>query len=161
MRKTWFVVASLSALMLSSAAVVQATLQPTRTVPLDRQVLALIPYDEMHVNGWLPVGGWAPSDGPGYIAEGGIAVTLSVTLSGAPAEFRVVQEVPVKRDYEYRTMRPGIVRFDPGDGTQSFSFTFVAKTDGRPRQLNLWWRSPTSTSVQLHRGTVVIQYGQA
>jgi len=159
MRKAWIGIAVVAALVLTSVGIVRAGVYPYRSLELDRQNIGLIPKHDTIRTNFFPVRFWGPSNGPRVVATGGIAVTLSVTISGGPAEFRVVQEVGA--DYEERTMRPGTVRFDPGSGKESFSFTFVTGTGGEGRNINLFWRSPTGAPVTLHGGSVVIQYAAA
>ena len=107
--------------------------------------------------GWAQIGGWSFSDGMSFEARSGISATLSVTVSGAPAEFRIVMEVPEK-DWAQRVMKPGSVHFDPQGGTGSFSYTFVAGVGPGAYTINLLWRSPTGIQTNLDDGSLVVQY---
>lgn len=159
MRKAWIGIAVVAALVLASVGIVRAGVYPSRSLELDRQNIGLILKHDTIRTDFFPMRSWGPSSGPRIFATGGIAVTLSVTISGGPAEFRVVQEVGSK--FEERTMRPGTVRFEPGSGKESFSFTFVTGAGGEGRNVNLFWRSPTGAPVTMHGGSVVIQYAAA
>jgi hypothetical protein len=81
-----------------------------------------------------------------------------VTVAGGPAAFKVVLEVG--KHFVQRGMNPPVV-FNPGTGTESFSYTFVASLPPSGETFNLYWRSPTGVPVTLRRGTVVLQYDQA
>jgi hypothetical protein len=96
----------------------------------------------------------------GINARGGLAATLSVTVSGAPVRFRIAIE-DVERDFRITYMKPASVVFDPGAGTGSFSFTFVKDLSRGPYTVNIEWRSPTGAPVTLVAGSVVLQYGSA
>jgi hypothetical protein len=81
-----------------------------------------------------------------------VTASVSVTVSGAPVEFRViidgVPEAP---------MKPGPARFVPS-GTESFSYDFVGRTApfeaDDSHAFNVQWRSPTGGNVTLRRGVL-------
>jgi hypothetical protein len=85
-----------------------------------------------------------------------VTATLSVTVRGAPVAFRgVIDGVPEA------PMRPGSARFVP-DGTESFSYTFVARTApfeaDDTHRFDMQWRSPTGAPVTLRRGALNLLY---
>lgn len=87
----------------------------------------------------------------------GFSVSLTATLSGAPAYFRVLMDGgPV--------LAPLGVRFDPGaDGRpHTFSATFVGHAgtfEGSDLHgLEVQWRSPSSRAVTLGRGAANVLY---
>ncbi len=162
MRRTWLVLTGLvtaSALVLA-ASVVHAGIWPTGR-PLDRQLLAPIEAampQTTHATRWSPLAGYSYSDGPVIRARSGIAVTLSVTVRGAPVAFRVVLE-DVDHDFRLVVMKPGGVRFEAGAQTESFSYTFVLQgVRPGPYTVNLLWRTPTGVPVTMIEGTEVVQY---
>jgi hypothetical protein len=149
-----------TALVLVASVGVRATLDQYRDRPLDRQNLGLIRSTTTDSTPWTVVPGWGFSDGAGVSVRGGLAATLSVTVSGAPVRFRMVIE-DVERDYRVIYMKPTSVVFDPGAGTGSFSYTFVKDLSRGPYTVNIEWRSPTGAPVTLATGSVVLQYGSA
>ncbi len=97
---------------------------------------------------------WAAAPGLGNLAvcaKGQVSATVSVVLSGGPAEFRMDFDGGPK-------MKPRVARFDPGATTNSFSFTFIAHvaafeaSDGH--LFTVEWRSPTGAAITLKRGDV-------
>jgi hypothetical protein len=84
-----------------------------------------------------------------------VSATLSVTLRGAPARFRVIIDTPEG------PMRPGSVRFVPS-GTESFSYTFVRATipfeDDDTHFFTVQWRSPSGERVTLVNGVLNLVY---
>ena len=85
-----------------------------------------------------------------------VTATVSLTLRGGPALFRVVTDgVPEA------PMAPGPARFVP-DGTESFAYSFVGRTApfeaDDDHRFNLQWRSPTGADVTLRRGALNLQY---
>jgi hypothetical protein len=85
-----------------------------------------------------------------------VSATLSVTVGGAPVNFRaIIDGVPEA------PMRPGTARFVP-DGDESFSFTWVGNTapfeDDDSHVFGIQWRSPTGGTVSLHRGALNLLY---
>ncbi|MGH3024447.1 MAG: hypothetical protein ACRDNI_12385 [Gaiellaceae bacterium] len=80
-----------------------------------------------------------------------VTATLSVTLAGAPALFRVIIDTPEG------PMRPGNARFVP-NGRESFSYTFVRRTipfeDDDTHSFSVQWRSPSGQPVTLTSGVV-------
>jgi hypothetical protein len=76
-----------------------------------------------------------------------VSATLSVTVGGAPVNFRaIIDSVPEA------PMKPGTARFVP-NGDESFSFTFVGNTapfeDDDSHVFGIQWRSPTGGTVSL------------
>ncbi len=144
--------------VVSAATALHANINQYRSRPLDRQNIAHIDgHWQTIATGWAQIGGWSFSDGMWFEARSGISATLSVTVSGAPAEFRIVMEVPEK-DWAQRVMKPGSVHFDPQGGTGSFSYTFVAGVGPGKYTINLLWRSPTGIQTNLDDGSLVVQY---
>jgi hypothetical protein len=84
-----------------------------------------------------------------------VSATLSVTLRGAPARFRVIVDTPEG------PFRPPSVRFAPA-GDESFSFTFVRNTlpfeDDDTHSFTVQWRSPTGRQVTLLNGVLNLVY---
>jgi hypothetical protein len=81
-----------------------------------------------------------------------VTAMLSVTVQGAPVQFRVVIDgVPEAQ------MMPGPARFVP-DGAESFSYTFVRNTGpfeaDDTHSFNVQWRSPSGDRVTMRRGAV-------
>jgi len=130
-------------------------------LPLDRQLLAPIQASMPQTTSsttWVSVAGYSFSDGPGVVLRGGVAVTLSVTVSGAPASFRIVLE-DVRHNFRQIVMKPGSVVFNPAAGPGSFSFVFVRGALGSgPFTVNLLWRSPTGAPTTIHGGTEAIRF---
>jgi hypothetical protein len=144
--------------VVSAATALRATINQYRSRPLDRQNIGYIQgHRQTTATGWAQIGGWSFSDGMSIAARSGISATLSVTVSGAPAEFRIVMEVPEK-DWAQRVMKPTSAHFDPQGGTGSFSYTFVAGVGPGGYTINLLWRSPTGVQTNLDDGSLVVQY---
>lgn len=84
-----------------------------------------------------------------------VSASLSVTIQGAPALFRVVIDTPEG------PMKPGSARFVPS-GRESFSFTFVANTlpfEGDDTHVfTVQWRSPSGKQVTLLKGALNLVY---
>lgn len=85
-----------------------------------------------------------------------VTATLSVTMGGAPVNFRaVIDGVPEA------PMRPGVAWFDP-DGRESFSFTWVGNTapfeDDDSHVFGIQWRSPTGGRAGLYSGALNLLY---
>jgi hypothetical protein len=85
-----------------------------------------------------------------------VSATLSVTVGGAPVNFRaIIDSVPEA------PMKPGTARFVP-NGDESFSFTFVGNTapfeDDDSHVFGIQWRSPTGGTVSLYRGALNLLY---
>jgi hypothetical protein len=90
-------------------------------------------------------------------AAGWTSATISVVVTGAPVNFRVLADgIPP-------LMSPPLARFDPGSGTTSFSFTFVGRmgaSEGSDGHLfDVQWRSPGGGAVTLRRGILNILFG--
>ena len=150
-----------AALILVVAVGVRARISQYTDRPLNRQNLGLISNQTTSSTSWADVSGWGISDGPFIQARGGLAATLSVTVSGAPVRFRFFLEV-VDRDFRVRLMVPKSAAFNPGAGNESFSYTFVSGGLHRGRYtVNLQWSSPTGAPVTLSSGSVVLQYASA
>lgn len=84
-------------------------------------------------------------------AVGEVSATLSVNVTGAPSEFRVlVDGGPL--------MVPHRVHFNPRNGTTSFSFTFVIHVttfEGSDGHLfDVQWRAPNGGVTTLRSGNV-------
>ncbi len=84
-----------------------------------------------------------------------VSAELGVTISGAPARFRVYFDTPEA------PMHPGAVRFAP-DGEESFSFTFVRRSlpfeADDTHTFSVQWRSPSGEPVRLESGVLNLQY---
>jgi hypothetical protein len=91
-----------------------------------------------------------------------VTADLSVELSGAPAQFRIV--VGARVDGFLPRMNPGGVIFDPQADRTSFSFTFgrrVAPFEGDDRHgFRVQWRSTTGERSTVHGATVTLQYDE-
>jgi hypothetical protein len=90
-------------------------------------------------------------------AIGWTSATISVVVSGAPVNFRVLADgIPP-------LMSPGASHFDPGAGTTSFSFTFVGRMgtfEGSDGHLfDVQWRSPGGGAVTLQRANLNLLFG--
>ena len=155
MRKASLVIV-LASLALASVGIVSAGVNQYRPLDLDHQSLGLIRPHDTARTGFFPVRGWGFSNGATITARSGVAVTVSVTISGGPAEFQVITETGP--DFQQATMRPRLVRFEAGPEPESFSFTWVSGATGQHSTVNLFWRSPTGAEVTLHGGSVVILY---
>jgi hypothetical protein len=144
--------------VVSAATSLRASIDQHRSRPLDRQNIGYVRghWQTTHTD-WAQIGGWSFSDGMFISARSGISATLSVTVSGAPAEFRIVMELPEK-DWALRVMKPGSAHFDPLGSTGSFSYTFVAGVGPGRYTINLEWRSPTGVQTNLDGGSLVVQY---
>lgn len=82
-----------------------------------------------------------------------MSATLSVDVTGAPVEFRVVDN---------GVWRPGKAEFDGRHGDSSRTFTFVhGPTSSKCRWVHVEWRSPTGQRVVLDRAALVLTYKQA
>lgn len=93
-----------------------------------------------------------------FCSEGQIAVSLNVTVKGAPVAFRVVVDsVPEVQQLR----RPAVFR-PAGGRTQSFSYTFVVNTatfEGSNRHaIEVEWRSLTGRRVTLKHGNLNLTF---
>jgi hypothetical protein len=83
---------------------------------------------------------------------GVVSVTLSATISGAPADLRILDNQHV--------MQPGPAHFQPSPSGNSVSYTFTMS--GKPKRcghtIRPQWRSPTGEAVRLLRAQIVITY---
>lgn len=158
-RRILSLAAAVALVMVTGAAALHASVDQRRSHPLDRQNVGHV-LGEWHTSStdWRSIGGWSFSDGMVIDARGAIAATLSVTVSGAPVDYRVVMELPEK-GYATRLMRPTSAHFDPQGGTGSFSYTFVVGVGSGRYTINLLWRSPTGVEATMTDGSLVVQYG--
>ena len=87
-----------------------------------------------------------------------VTASVSVTVRGAPVQFRVVIDAVPEAP-----MLPGPARFVP-DGTESFSYDFVRRTApfeaDDSHAVNVQWRSPTGAPVTLKRGLLNLIYAR-
>ena len=88
-----------------------------------------------------------------------ITVDVSATVSGAPAEFRVLS---TNIGDQTRASEPGVTRFVPaGGGPDSFSFQWIEPNQSaavRVIDLRLQWRSPSGGAVHLGAGDMAVSY---
>ena len=157
MRNRWILLVVLAIALAFVAGAVRAVDQ-YKAKPLDRQNLGVIDAHSTVQTQFVVLSGWGPSDSMHVDARAGIAATLSVTVTGAPAEFHMFLE-DVANDWADRPMRPSSMIVDPGSGTVSSSFTFVAGVRPSNFTVNIMWRSPTGAQTTLTGGTLVVQYG--
>jgi hypothetical protein len=159
MRNRWILLSALALALALVTGSVQAVSQ-YRAEPLDHQNVGVIDTHTTIRTGFVVIGGWGPSDSMHVDARGVITATLSVTVTGGPVAFRLFLE-DIDHGWATRRMRPWSATFDPGTGTTSGSFTFVAGVAPGPYTVNVMWRSPTGVPVTLKTGTLVVQYGEA
>lgn len=160
-RARLLLVVTIPAILALTAAAVIARPNQYRALPLDRQNLGVLTTERTtRSEDFAPLAGWGPSDSMHVGARGGIAATLSVTVSGGPVDFRLFLE-DVDHGFEVRPMKPGSIRLEPGGGVVSGSFTFVAAVHPGDYTVNVAWRSPTGAQVTVHAMTLVVQYGAA
>jgi hypothetical protein len=153
-RRSIAMAALIAGLVVISDVGVRASVNGYRAHRLNRQNLGTILRAETSSTSWIPLPGLGPSSSPSIQALHGLAATLSVTVSGAPVQFKIVLEIG--RNFVERPMNPRSVTFRPGAEPESFSYTFVS---GRsPGTVNFLWRSPTGAPVTETRGTFVLQY---
>ena len=134
------------------------TVNPSKARPLDRQILGVISGPlVVRATSFRTLQGWGPSDSPNIEGRSGMAATLSVTIEGGPVEFRMFLE-DVDRGFATRMLGPA-ARFDPGSGTASSSYTWVAWLRPGPYTVNIEWRSIDGVPVTLDAGTLVVQFG--
>ena len=84
-----------------------------------------------------------------------VSATLSVTVSGAPVQFRILSDdAPI--------VSPGRVYFNPTHRQRSFSFTFLTSSStfegSDSHHFSAQWRSPTGRRVDLRGGTLNVVY---
>jgi hypothetical protein len=145
--------------VLVTAAVTYATVSQYVARPLNRQNLGYITGPRtMSATTFKDMAGWGFSDGMTIEARAGFAATLSATVHGGPVQFRLYIE-DVKHHFKQRIIPPGIATFNPGSGTESTSFTWVAEVAPGAYTVNITWRSPTGAPVTFNSGTLVVQYG--
>jgi hypothetical protein len=85
--------------------------------------------------------------------------TVSMTLTGAPAEVRVSLENI--RGKSLGTVEPGPAVFDPGSApAQSFSYVFVRRPSNWPHRafFSAEWRSPDGNDVTMKSGSIQVLY---
>jgi hypothetical protein len=87
-----------------------------------------------------------------------VSATLSVTVRGAPVQFRILaDDVP--------SVSPDRVHFNPSRHQRSFSFTFLTSSStfegSDSHHFSVQWRSPTGRRTQLRGATfnLVFQRG--
>ena len=153
MRRRWIVALALAVLVAIAAplAVWALVTSGTYNGNLDRQRAKFR-------RGALTISGTAWHDIPvlsvRICAVHEVSATLSVTLSGSRAFFRVVGE-------QGNVIQPGAANFAPA-GTESVSYTFVTsvgtfEADDR-HSLEVQWRSASGASVTLKRGDLNVLY---
>jgi hypothetical protein len=151
---------AVSLVIMVGATALHASINQYQSRPLDRQNIGhIVGTRNTQSMDWASIGGWSFSDGMVIQAHGAIAATLSATISGAPADFRIVMELP-QQHYAQRLMKPTFAHFDPQGGEGSFSFTYVAGVASGPYTINLMWRSPTGVEATLSGGSLVVQYAE-
>ena len=95
-----------------------------------------------------------PGLGGRLCATGEVAATLSVTTTGAPAQFQIVLD-------DGPTIPPGAITVNPATSATA-SFTFVANV--QPFEANdhhvfsVAWRSPTARATHLQSATLNVVY---
>ncbi len=159
-RRLLLLAAATGAFVLLVGVGVNARVDQHKGRPLDTQNIGVLGQGTTSSTGWAPVPNWGFSDGPAIQARGSLAATLSVTVSGAPVQFRIVLE-DVQHGFKERAMKPGRAVFDPGAAAGSFSSTFVLPLSKGPHTVNIFWRSPTGASVIIRNGSVVLQYASS
>ena len=161
MQRRWLtMIAVTTGLVLLGDFGVRASVSSYQARPLDRQNLGVLPHATTSSTAWVTVPGLGFSDGPSITARSGLAATLSVTVHGAPVQYRIILEV-VDKGFRQVSMTPQSVSFDPRTGTESFSYTFVRALGRGGYTVNFFWRSPTGAPVTMIGGTIVLQYASA
>ncbi len=101
-------------------------------------------------------------DVPGLVADPvaifPISIDVSAVVSGAPVRFRILSTNIGGQTF---VSDPGVTRFDPGSGANSFSFRWVERNDVAAPHANhlvLQWRSASGAAVNLLRGDLVATY---
>jgi len=88
-----------------------------------------------------------------------VAIDVSATVSGAPAEFRVLS---TNIGDQTRQSKPGVTRFVPaGGGPDAFSFQWIEPNQSAAVHvivLKLQWRSPSGGAVHLAAGDMAVSY---
>jgi hypothetical protein len=88
-----------------------------------------------------------------------IAIDVSGTVSGAPAEFRVMS---TNIGDQTRESQPGVTRFVPGAGSRdAFSFQWIEPNQSaavHAIDLKLQWRSPSGSAVHLGPADMAVSY---
>lgn len=86
-----------------------------------------------------------------------ISIDVSALVSGADVEFRVLS---TNVGVQTHASRPGVTRFVP-NGSSSFAYQWVEPNGSAAVHVNslqLQWRSPSGSPVNLRRGDMVVQY---
>jgi hypothetical protein len=156
-RRSVVLVAVITGLVVLGGVGVRAAVSQYQPIRLNRQNLGVIPSATITSRDWRALPGEGISDGPVISLRGGLAATLSITVQGGPARFQILLE-DVSRNFKEILMTPRSVSFDPGAGTESFSYTFVRSLHPGGYTVNFYWRSPTGVPVTETRGTLVLQY---
>ncbi len=150
MRKTLIVISALLAVSIP-VAVVAVTLQNGTRLDRQRSVIRSAPVSTSRTK-WAKV--------PGLQADvcsiGWVSENLSVQISGAAVNFRIVADgIPIQAG-------PKQAHFDPSNGTNSFSFTFTSRQrtfEGSDGHLfEVLWRSPTGKRVTMNAGSMTLQF---
>lgn len=161
MRKLWVFLCVVLAVVVFTAGSSFSLINPGKARPLNRQNFAVLSTFSSHQASWFIFPGWSSSDSPMWVsARSGMAATISVTVTGAPVEVRLVLE-DEKHQGPIMSMQPSFAAFDPGTGTVSGSFTFVARINPDPYRVILEMRSPTGADFTLVNGSMVVQYAAA
>ena len=87
-----------------------------------------------------------------------IAINVSALVSGAPVEFRILS---TNVGGQTHASQPGVTRFVPGTGANSFAYQWVERNQSaatHSNMLRLQWRSPSGNTVHLLRGDMSIAY---
>jgi hypothetical protein len=87
-----------------------------------------------------------------------IDITVAATVSGAPAQFRVLSTNEGEQTF---VSTPGPTRFDPGAGESSFAYQWIerhATGAAHSISLRLQWRSPSGNPVHMLRGDMSVLY---
>jgi hypothetical protein len=88
-----------------------------------------------------------------------IAIDVSATMSGAPAEFRVLS---TNVGDQTRESEPGVTRFVPSAGSRdAFSFQWIEPNQTAAVHvidLKLQWRSPSGRAVHLGPADMAVSY---
>lgn len=88
------------------------------------------------------------------------SATVSLDLSGGPAEIRVIAYVRPDDPVE---LKPGpVVAQAPGGSVESFAFTFIKPRASREATtyFSVQWRSVAEPLARLHSGTLILEFGR-
>lgn len=105
-RKILSLAVATALVVVAGATAIHASIDQHRSRPLNRQNVGhIIGTRDTQSTTWVQVGGWSFSDGMVIQARGAIAATLSVTISDAPVDFRIVIEGR-QHGFASRVMKP-------------------------------------------------------